>query len=166
MEEESVEKKPRERTDWDDLYDYVQFNIFEYPKEIQLSKYMVGRLHGLNQGRFVGAKMKDKKPLANYPYKVILNTFKLCSQRIKSALRTKQFDNETIKCNYIMSIIESNINDMYMRMENTRVAEEQKKTMDKSISMNTDLSSIYEKRAEEAKTKPQTKRKNRYSNLW
>ena len=64
---------------------------------------------------------------ANYSYETILNTFKFCSQEIHKALKTKSWTSEQHKFNYILKIVEGNINNVYMRMKNVEKAKEEAK---------------------------------------
>jgi hypothetical protein len=122
-----IKMTKQEIKEWDDLYQYVRSEILQYPTDIALSKHMVMRLKGLREGKFYANK--THKPMGSYPYPTILLTFKLCKQQILNALTTKKFTNEQNKINYIMVIIENNINDMALRLKakekNEKVAKEQ-----------------------------------------
>lgn len=110
--------------EWDELYEYVKFKILEYSPEMNLSKFIVLRLKGLAEGRFLSNK--KIKPLANYDFKTILLTFKAYKFEIMNGLannRTK-FKDEQHKFNYIMVIIESNINTIVLRLENAKKAKQ------------------------------------------
>ena len=64
---------------------------------------------------------------ANYSYEVILNTFKFCSPTINKALRTNSWSNEMHRFNYVLKIVESNINNVYLRMKNVQKTKEEAK---------------------------------------
>jgi hypothetical protein len=110
-----IKMTKQEIKEWDDLYQYVRSEILQYPTDIALSKHMIMRLKGLREGKFYANK--NHKSMGNYSYYTILLTFKFCKQKILSALTTKKFTNEQNKINYIMVIIENNINDIALRLK-------------------------------------------------
>lgn len=113
----------KEKHDWEALYMYVKSNIMGYDENQALSSTMVLRLKGLLSGKFIeNGNIKDG---ANYSYEVILNTFKYCSQSIQKALRTNSWTNESHKFNYVLKIVEGNINTVYMKMKNVAKAKEE-----------------------------------------
>lgn len=125
------ESKPRKRMSkeekqkWDVLYEYVRTNILGYDKNQALSKTMVLRLKGLQTNKFI--ENKNIANTANYSYSVILNTFKYCSLDIKKGLQSNTFRDEKHRFNYILKIVENNINTVYLRMKK---AETQKKNVE------------------------------------
>lgn len=143
----------KDMKDWDSLYQYVKKNIMGYDENQALSTQMVLRLKGLLTNKFMeNSSIKDT---ANYSYETILNTFKFCSPTIQNALRTNRFKDETHKFNYVLKIVEKNINDVYIRMKNVeKVKEEVKNTIAKDIH--------YDK----VEFKPKEKKKDKFSNLW
>lgn len=108
--------KSKENKDWELLYEYVKNEILEYDKNMKLPRFMVLRLRGLNNGQFIANKFQ--KPIANYGYDVILMTFKACRQDILKYTKQNIFKDEQHKFNYIMVIIENNINDIFIRLKN------------------------------------------------
>lgn len=132
-----TEKKTRhkmskqETEDWNELYFYVKSNVLGYDENQSLSKTMVLRLKGLLNNKFMANnKIKDT---ANYSYKVVLNTFKYCMPDIQRCLQTKSFNNEMHKFNYILSIVENNLNTVYVKMKQNKKSEEKIETIDMSI---------------------------------
>ena len=114
----------KEKQDWEALYFYVK-NLLGYDENQALSSTMVLRLKGLLTNKFMeNGNIKDG---ANYSYEVILNTFKFCSPSINKALKTNSWTSETHKFNYILKIVESNINNVYMRMKNIEKTKEEAK---------------------------------------
>ena len=111
----------QEKQDWDKLYQYVKTEVLNYTDDMALPKHIVLRLRGLSNGQYI-ANNKCKKN-AKYPYSTILLTFKFCKSNIIKALEQKQFKNEQNKFNYIMVIIENNINDVAMRLKNKEKAD-------------------------------------------
>jgi hypothetical protein len=112
----------KEKQDWDSLYFYVK-NLLGYDENQALSSTMVLRLKGLLTNKFI--ENNNIESTANYSYEVILNTFKLCSPDIQKALRTNSFKDERHRFNYVLKIVEGNINNMYMRMKNIERAKEE-----------------------------------------
>lgn len=127
---ENVAKKKmteKEKQDWESLYYYVK-NIMGYDENQALSSAMVLRLKGLLTNKFM--ENGNIASTANYSYEVILNTFKFCSADIQKALRTNNWKDEQHKFNYILKIVEKNINTVYMKMKNLEKAKEEAETID------------------------------------
>lgn len=119
--------------DWDELYQYVRGNIMGYDNNQSLSSTMVLRLKGLLTNKFI--ENNNTKDTANYSYKTILNTFKYCYLDIYNGLRTKSFKDEMHKFNYVLKVVETNINTVYMRMKNAEKAKEEIESSDVSHSI-------------------------------
>ena len=111
----------KEKQEFDKLYQYVK-KILGYSEDMALSKFMVMRLKGLKDGKFIANN--KTKTMASYDYNVIYFTFAYCKDKIQYALQTKSFANEQNKFNYIMAIIENNINDVVIRLQNAKKSEE------------------------------------------
>ncbi len=114
----------KEKQDWEALYFYVK-NLLGYDENQALSSTMVLRLKGLLTNKFI--ENKNIENSANYSYEVILNTFKFCSSDIYKALRTNNFKDEMHRFNYILKIVEKNINTVYLRMKNVEKTKEEAK---------------------------------------
>ncbi len=112
----------QEKEDWNELYQYIKKDIFEYTDQA-LPKYMILRLKGLVEGKFMANKYV--KPMAKYEYKQILYTFKLNKIKIKEIVKSTNFKNEQHKFNTIMIIIEKDINDVVNRL-NQKIKSEEK----------------------------------------
>ena len=120
--------KEQEKKEFNELYEYVKKDILQYPNDVALPKYLVMRLKGLRDGKFiVNKKIKSK---ADYPYSIIMLTFKFCKSNILKAIETKNFKNEQMKINYIMVIIENNINDIVLRLKDKEKAENKIETVE------------------------------------
>ena len=141
-----------EKMSWENLYYYVK-NLLGYDENQALSNMMVLRLKGLLTNKFI--ENGNITSTANYSYETILNTFKYCSVDIQKALRTNNFRDEQHKFNYILKIVEKNINTVYMKMKNIDKAKEDAKNT--TIEMPTHIG---------AKFKPKEKKENKFSNLW
>lgn len=143
----------KEKQDWDLLYSYVKTNIMGYDKNQALSNTMVLRLKGLLTNKFI--ENNSVKDGANYSYETILNTFKFCSQDIQRVLRTNNFKDEMHKFNYVLKIVEQNINNVYVRMKNAEKAKEEAKSVTVEVPIHTG-----------AQYKPKEKKKDKFSDLW
>ena len=115
----------QEKADWESLYYYVKNDILGYDENQSLPSNMVLRLKGLLTNKFM--ENNNIKSTANYSYQTILNTFKFCSPEIHKALKTKSWTSEQHKFNYILKIVENNINNVYLRMLNIEKAKEKAK---------------------------------------
>lgn len=124
----------QELADWDELYEYVRSKVMGYDKNQSLEPYIVLRLKGLADGKTIAnKKIKDK---AHYSYKLILNTFKYCMPDIQRAVGRIAFKDTCGKFNYIMRIVENNINTVYMRMKNVEKVKEEAVKSDVSYAAN------------------------------
>lgn len=142
-----------EKVAWENLYNYVKSKIMGYDENQALSSTMVLRLKGLLTNKFI--ENNNITSTANYSYETILNTFKFCSPDIQKALRTNRFVDEQHKFNYILKIVEKNINTVYMKMKNAQKAKEEAKNT--AVEMPTHIG---------AEFKPKEKKENKFSDLW
>ena len=143
----------KEKQDWESLYVYVKSNIMGYDENQALSSTMVLRLKGLLTNKFI--ENNNIESTANYSYETILNAFKYSSLDIQKALRTNNFKDEMHKFNYILKIVEKNINTVYVRMKNVEKAKEEAK--------NTTIEAPTHTGAE---FKPREKKKDKFTDLW
>ncbi len=143
----------KEKQDWESLYMYVKSNIMGYDENQALSSTMVLRLKGLLTNKFI--ENNNIESTANYSYETILNTFKFCSVEISKALKNNRFADEQHKFNYILKIVEKNINTVYMKMKNLEKAKEEAKNS--AVEMPTHTG---------AEFKPKEKKADKFSNLW
>ncbi len=116
-----------EKESFDELYQYIKKEIFEYIDQ-SLPKYMILRLKGLAEGKFMANK--HVKPMAKYDYKHILYTFKINKVKIKDIVKSSKFENEQHKFNTIMIIIEKDINDVVNRLAQKVKSEEKIEKID------------------------------------
>ncbi|HEY8889817.1 MAG TPA: hypothetical protein VIM70_06145 [Clostridium sp.] len=151
-----MSEQPRKDQDWIDLYEYVKKEIMGYTEDLKLPKYMILRLKGLSNGQFLANKKAES--LASYDMKTILFTFKAYRQNILGGFRANntKFTNEQHKFNYALVIVESNINDMVIRLKNAKSA--------KTKAENINMDNIFHKGAEyKTKTKEAS---NTLDDLW
>ena len=142
----------KDKQDWESLYFYVK-GLLGYDENQALSSTMVLRLKGLLTNKFI--ENSNIESTSNYSYETILNTFKYCSVDIQKALRTNNFKDEQHKFNYILKIVEKNINTVYMKMKNSQKAKEEAKNTTIEMPIHTG-----------AEFKPKEKKANKFTNLW
>lgn len=142
-----------EKIEWDELYTYVKKNIMGYDDNQALSSTMVLRLKGLLTNKFI--ENKNIEASANYSYKTILNAFKYSLLDIQRAIRTNNFKDEMHKFNYVLKIVEKNINTVYMRMRNAQKAKEEAKNTTVEVPTHTG-----------AKFRPKEDKKDKFTDLW
>ena len=142
-----------EKMAWDELYTYVKKNIMGYDDNQALSNAMVLRLKGLMTNKFM--ENNNIQSTANYSYETILNAFKYSSLDIQKALRTNNFKDEMHKFNYILKIVEKNINTVYVKMKNIEKAKEEAKNTTIEVPTYTG-----------AEFKPREKKKDKFTDLW
>lgn len=140
-----------EKRDFDELYNYVKSQVLCYDDNQSLSRTMVLRLKGLSTNKFI--ENNRTKSSANYSYKVILYTFKYCSLDIKVGLARNTFKDEMHKFNYILKIVESNINSVYLKLQNNQKSEEKIKEMDTSVFSQDKNKADYVRRTKDAPKK-------------
>ena len=108
----------QDKKDFDELYEYVRRNIMGYGDNFVLDHKTTLRLRGLRYGKlYDNTKSND---VTNYPFSVVLYTFKACAPKIQKALSTKHFDSDQHKFNYVAKIVEDNLNDMYVRFKHAQ----------------------------------------------
>lgn len=107
---------------WEILYEFVRSKVMNYDENQSLSKNMVLRLKGLSNNKFMANNNIEDS--ANYSFKVILNTFKYCMPSIQNAISNNSFKDENHKFNYVLKIIDSNLNTVYMKMKNAEKSED------------------------------------------
>ena len=142
----------KELRDWETLYFYVK-GLLGYDENQALSNTMVLRLKGLLTNKFM--ENKNIESSANYSYETILNAFKYSSFDIQKALRTNNFKDEMHKFNYILKIVEKNINTVYMKMKHAEKAKEEAKNTTIEVPTYTG-----------AEFKPKEKKKDKFTELW
>jgi hypothetical protein len=113
---------------WEQLYTYVKTSVLCYDKNQSLSKYQVLRLKGLLNNKFMANN--NISDTANYSYEIVLNTFKYCKPNIEKGLRNNTFADENHRFNYIVKIVEANLNTVYCKMKNVKKAKEKIEVID------------------------------------
>ena len=106
---------------WNELYSYVHDVIMGYDEKTALDRYFVLRLKGLKEGKFI-ANNKTKL-YGEYTFQEILATFIYCKNEIVKGLTFNDFKDTQHKINYIMFLVELQLNMIRERMRN-KVKEE------------------------------------------
>lgn len=112
-----------DREQWNKLYDYVKKEIMGYDNNQKLSNYMVLRLRGMKDGKFMANKSVES--LAHYSYEIILLTFKYVKPKIDYKLKENNFVDDQHRFNFVTKIVNENLNLVYEKVK--RVREEQNK---------------------------------------
>lgn len=139
----------QEKQDWDALYDFVKEKVLMYDKNQSLSRTMVLRLKGLLSNKFI--ENNNIEDSANYSYRTILNTFKFCIVDIQRGLRCNSFSDEMHKFNYVLKIVESNINTVYVRMQQAEKSKNKTKKMDTTVA--THIGASYQRKTKDILSK-------------
>lgn len=120
----------QEKQDWDELYQYVKLNVFNYDENQSLPSNIVLALKGLQTGKAIeNRKIKDT---AHYPFKIILLSFKLNKNKIDYVIKTKDFKSEQSKFSYIKKIVEGDLNNLYIRVKESEKAKNRVEGIDLS----------------------------------
>lgn len=146
-----------EKKQWEELYQYVKKEILQYDDNQSIPPKLILRLKGLKNGKLLANNATNNK--ADYSFEIILYTFKLCKSQIHTSTFGKSFKDEMSKFIYITTIVENNINDVYLRITNAR------KMQDKTEVINVD--NIYYGGAEyQKKTIENDKINEKFKGLW
>lgn len=144
----------QERDDWDAVYEYMK-KLLGYDENQMLPRSVVLRLKGMLNGKLMANNNTSDN--AHYSFQVLLITLKYCTPTIRRAINNVRFIDESHKVNYIMRIVENNINTVYMRMKNAN-AQKQKAVEIASGEVGT--------KDVEYKPKKKADNNDRFSNLW
>lgn len=121
-----------EKLQWKELCEWLEINIFNYDIRTQrLQKKACLILKGLQSGQNVANNKCEK--YGDYPFNVILMTFKANKLKIQNAIRNKDFEDESKKMAYVCAIVRDKINDMYTRYLNAQKTQEKVESVDTSI---------------------------------
>ena len=146
----------KEKEEWDALYQYIRHNVLGYDENQSLSKNMVLRIKGLLSNKFMANN--NIADTANYSYDIVLNTFKFCMPDIQKALNNNSFQDENHKFNYILRIVEGNLNNVYIRMKNIKKTKEEANNID--ISNAAEYVNTFKAKNDTSKTS------DKYNDLW
>lgn len=121
-----------EKLQWKELCEWLELNIFNYDIRTQrLQKKACLILKGLKVGQNVANNNCEK--YGDYPFNIILMTFKANKTKIQNAIRNKNFEDESKKMAYVCAIVRDKINDMYSRYLNAQNTQKKVENIDTSI---------------------------------
>ena len=127
-------KKEPLNAEWLELCEWIEVNIFNYDisKNQRLQRKACLVLQGLGKGQEYANN--NKQTYGEYPYHIILMTFKANKIKILNAIRNKDFDNnESKKMSYVCAIVRDKLNDVYSRYLNAQKAEEKVESVNLDI---------------------------------
>lgn len=110
--------------EWKELCLYIKTEVLEYENK-SLPKHFIMRLKGMYDGKFYANNKVSSN--AKYEYTDILMAFKMNKIKIQNVIKSKEFATEKHMINYIMAIIDSDINnvvDMIRRKEKSQTKAE------------------------------------------
>lgn len=161
MKKAKENKKPvkpmteEEIIDFNNLCDYIKYQILEYSKDMKFPQFLALRIKGIQSGQYI--VNKNSKINASYDYKDILLTFKINKFILLGELRDKaKFSDEKHRINYMMVIVESKLNDVVLMRENKEKANSKAESLNIEIE---DVKSKYKKKTKDNKS-------SRLQDLW
>ena len=121
-------KKEPKNKEWLELCGYVKKEILQYDDNMKLSKQTILKLQGLKKGQHIANKNANIE--SNYDDYTILCAFKVCKRKIVDYLTRNEakIKDENHKINLIIKMVEPEINDVYIRLQQTKKKEEKFKT--------------------------------------
>lgn len=139
-------------TSWNPLFVYIEKELMGYEEGKVLSKSQVLRVKGLQNGKYMANNNTDGR--GDYSYDVIFNTFKYCKESILKAFKYKTFKDESHKFNYMIRIVEENLNTVCKRMEQAKRVKEEVERAEVIIP------------ARNVEYVPKKKKNDRFADLW
>jgi hypothetical protein len=138
--ENNEHEKMKEKCIFNEICNFIKTEILHYDKQQSLPLYFIQRIYDLRNGTVVLPKIgRVKQSKEGYSYEVILETFKKHLQDINFWVSKKQFKNEQVKINYIMKIIDGNINDIYLKQKQEKKIENEQETITTNIDIDFNL---------------------------
>lgn len=114
------------------LCNYVKESILKYNNTMRIPRYLVLRLKGLHEGKFIANNKQEATAL--YGYDVILKTFKYSAYDIHDYISKNgdKINDERHKINLIMTFVERNINTVVEKLKQKESREERIQNIDNS----------------------------------
>ena len=97
-----------------DLCEYVKKEVLNYSDDMKIPSHLVLRLKGLLEGKFICNN--NVTQMANYTIESVKYTFIACKSKIHYAISVKNFKSENMKINYMMKIVESTVNTVFLNL--------------------------------------------------
>lgn len=114
-----------EKKQWKELFTYIEKEILDYDDNQKLQKNAVLRLKGLATGKVIANNKTENN--GNYSPTILKVAFTINKNKIKDAIRGKDFDSEENKIAYCCAIVRNNLNTVY---EHVQEAERIKKKVE------------------------------------
>jgi len=123
--EEEHDLKVKENIAWNNLYQYVRKEIFQYTPKQPLSSGQILILKSFRAGEMIRNGTVISINDEGFSYETILITFKLLKNQILKSIEKKTFETELGKTKYIAAIISNNIMDVHKRIQYKKQQSEQ-----------------------------------------
>lgn len=129
------------------LGEYVHKLEEEKQKKIELEKfkeldiYIASDILMYDVGQIVPPNLKRRIQLLNnnYPYEVIKLCFELMKEQLNYYIKVNEFHNEQHLVNYIMVVINNNINDAYLIWKRKKEIAQKSKKLEADLSISNSL---------------------------
>lgn len=110
-------KKEPKNKDWIELCEYVKREILQYDDNMKVPTYLVLKLQGLKKGQHIANNNIESN--ACYDDYTLLCAFKVCKRKIVDYLTKNEtkIKDENHKINLITKMVETEINDVYIRLQ-------------------------------------------------
>ena len=95
---------------------------------------MALRIQGLRNRQFISNKNLEGS--GNYSYDVIFNTFKYCKPELQKRLSSMSFADENHKFNYVLKVVEENLNNVSVKMKKMEKSKKEAESYDISEVIN------------------------------
>ena len=117
-------KKESKDKEWIELCEYVKKEILQYDDNMKFPKYLALKLRGLKKGLHIANNNIESE--ACYDDYTILCAFKICRKKILDYLSKNEskIKDEKHRINLIVKIVEPEINDVYIRLRQSKNREE------------------------------------------
>ena len=115
--EEEYDLRVKENIAWDNLYQYVRKEIFQYAPKQPLSSGQILILKSFRAGEMIRNGTVIPINDEGFSYETILITFKLLKNQILKSIEKKNFESELGKTKYIAAIVSNHIMDVHKRIQ-------------------------------------------------
>lgn len=138
-------KEPKNK-EWIDLCEYVKKEILNYDDNMKFPSYLALRLQGLKKGQHIANNNINKN--AEYDDYTLLCAFKISKPKITGYLSNNELKikDEQHKINLIIKMVEPIINDVYIRIQQTKMSK--KKVLQSSFENQYNDHAQYKKKTE------------------
>lgn len=120
-----------EKKQWDELFTYIEKQIFNYDDNQKLQKNAVLRLKGLSRGQTVASNNVEEH--GKYGPDILLIAFKINRNNIVPYLNKKDFDSEEHKMAYCCACVRDKLNSVYEKVQRAKKMKQQEQNIDTSI---------------------------------